>query len=173
MNWRHIHADLGDAAIVRSVADGDETVPTVIIGPVALVNPTTALSRPQLPNTLRTSSEVAGLLGFAGQSRWENERSPDLSAEASSVLGDARLSVEGSGVVEFVNVDDLAALTSTELNASVDRREQCVVLADLDVVAWVEPSATLANDDRARGDLLTVERLHTEALCIGVAPVAG
>ncbi len=45
MNRRNIHADPGDAAIVRSVADGNETVPTVIIGPVALVNPTTALVR--------------------------------------------------------------------------------------------------------------------------------
>jgi len=28
-----------DAAVVRSIADGNETVPTLVIGPVALVNP--------------------------------------------------------------------------------------------------------------------------------------
>lgn len=43
MNRRNIHADPDDAAIVRSIADGNETVPTVVIGSVALVNPTSAL----------------------------------------------------------------------------------------------------------------------------------
>ena len=45
MNRRNIHEDPDDAAIVRSVAGGNETVPTVIVGPVALVNPTTSLVR--------------------------------------------------------------------------------------------------------------------------------
>lgn len=45
MNRRNVHEDPNDAAIVRSVAGGSETVPTVIVGPVALVNPTTSLVR--------------------------------------------------------------------------------------------------------------------------------
>lgn len=36
---RNIWESPDDAAIVRSIADGNETVPTVIIGPVGLVNP--------------------------------------------------------------------------------------------------------------------------------------
>ena len=43
MNRYNIHEDADDAALVRSVADGNETVPTVFVGNVALVNPTTAL----------------------------------------------------------------------------------------------------------------------------------
>lgn len=35
-----IWEDEGAAALVRSVASGNETVPTVTVGPVALVNPT-------------------------------------------------------------------------------------------------------------------------------------
>lgn len=38
---RNIWEDEGAAAFVRSVADGNETVPTVRVGDVALVNPTT------------------------------------------------------------------------------------------------------------------------------------
>ena len=40
MNERNIWDNDEDAAVVRSVADGNETVPTVFVGPVALVNPT-------------------------------------------------------------------------------------------------------------------------------------
>ena len=36
----NIHKDPAAAAFVRSVANGNETVPTVAIGPVSLVNPT-------------------------------------------------------------------------------------------------------------------------------------
>ena len=39
MNLRNIQVSPDDAAIVRSLADGNETVPTVIIGPVGMVNP--------------------------------------------------------------------------------------------------------------------------------------
>ncbi len=35
----NIHKDPAAAAFVRSVANGNETVPTVSIGPVSLVNP--------------------------------------------------------------------------------------------------------------------------------------
>jgi hypothetical protein len=43
MHRRNIWEDPEAAAIVRSIADGDETVPTLIIGPVGLVNPTVGL----------------------------------------------------------------------------------------------------------------------------------
>lgn len=42
-NLRNIWENPDDAAIVRSIADGDETVPTLLIGPVALVNPSARL----------------------------------------------------------------------------------------------------------------------------------
>jgi hypothetical protein len=42
-NLRNISENPDDAAIVRSIADGNETVPTLIIGPIALVNPSARL----------------------------------------------------------------------------------------------------------------------------------
>lgn len=42
-NLRNIWDNPDDAAIVRSIADGKETVPTLVIGPVALVNPSARL----------------------------------------------------------------------------------------------------------------------------------
>jgi len=39
MNARNIWENPEDAAVVRSIADGNETVPTVIVGPVGMVNP--------------------------------------------------------------------------------------------------------------------------------------
>ncbi|MEM7095685.1 MAG: glutaredoxin domain-containing protein [Actinomycetota bacterium] len=38
-NRRNIWDDPADAAIVRSIANGNETVPTVVVGAVGLVNP--------------------------------------------------------------------------------------------------------------------------------------
>ncbi len=40
VNKRNIWDSPKDAATVRSIANGNETVPTVVIGPVGLVNPT-------------------------------------------------------------------------------------------------------------------------------------
>ena len=39
MNERNIWENPADADIVRSIADGNETVPTVIVGPIGMVNP--------------------------------------------------------------------------------------------------------------------------------------
>ncbi|MFT4597011.1 MAG: mycoredoxin [Paracrocinitomix sp.] len=39
MNERNIWESPDDADIVRSIADGNETVPTVIVGPIGMVNP--------------------------------------------------------------------------------------------------------------------------------------
>lgn len=41
-NRRNIWDNEADAGIVRSIADGNETVPTVVIGDVGLVNPSLA-----------------------------------------------------------------------------------------------------------------------------------
>ena len=43
MHRRNIWENADDAAVVRSIADGDETVPTVIVGPVGMVNPSLGL----------------------------------------------------------------------------------------------------------------------------------
>lgn len=52
----NIWEDPDAAARVRSVANGNETVPTVFVGDQALVNPTAA--------------QVASLLGMAPKKRW-------------------------------------------------------------------------------------------------------
>ena len=43
MHRRNIWENADDAAVVRSIADGDETVPTVIVGPVGMVTPSIGL----------------------------------------------------------------------------------------------------------------------------------
>lgn len=40
MHERNIWDNADDAAVVRAITGGDETVPTVIVGDVGLVNPT-------------------------------------------------------------------------------------------------------------------------------------
>lgn len=58
-NLRNIAENPDDAAIVRSIAGGNETVPTLIIGPVALVNPSARLVmatlREHAPHLLETN----------------------------------------------------------------------------------------------------------------------
>lgn len=39
LNKHNIWENPADAATVRSIADGNETVPTIIVGDVAMVNP--------------------------------------------------------------------------------------------------------------------------------------
>lgn len=60
MNRRNIWEDAEDAAIVRTIADGNETVPTVIVGPVAMVNPSIELVERTVaehaPHLLRSGS---------------------------------------------------------------------------------------------------------------------
>lgn len=50
VNLRNIWENPDDAAIVRSIANGHETVPTLIVGPVALVNPSARLVMATLRN---------------------------------------------------------------------------------------------------------------------------
>lgn len=39
LDKRNIWDDPGSAAVVRSIANGNETVPTVVVGEIAMVNP--------------------------------------------------------------------------------------------------------------------------------------
>lgn len=39
-NKHNIWTNPDDAALVREIAQGNETVPTLVVGPVAMVNPT-------------------------------------------------------------------------------------------------------------------------------------
>ena len=61
VHLRNIWENPDDAAIVRSIAGGHETVPTLIIGPVALVNPSARLVmatlREHAPHLLDSSNE--------------------------------------------------------------------------------------------------------------------
>lgn len=53
-----------------------------------------------------------------------------------------------------------------ELHNSIDEREDCVILAKANVVAWVHVCAVLADDDVTGDNLLAAELLHAKALCI-------
>lgn len=61
MNRRNIWENPDDAAVVRSIAGGNETVPTVIVGPVGMVNPSIRLIERAVaehaPHLLDTSGE--------------------------------------------------------------------------------------------------------------------
>ncbi len=48
MAEHNIHQNADDAARVRSVANGNETVPTIFIGNIALVNPSVTLVKKTL-----------------------------------------------------------------------------------------------------------------------------
>ncbi|KOX16526.1 glutaredoxin domain-containing protein [Nocardiopsis sp. NRRL B-16309] len=66
-----IWADPRAAAEVRSITGGDETVPTVVVGGSAMVNPSTsqvvAAVREHAPHLLRATEETSG--GDRGGSR--------------------------------------------------------------------------------------------------------
>src|SRR5688572_32960431 len=59
-----------------------------------------------------------------------------------------------------------------ELHDAIDLREQRPVAADADVLARVKLRADLANENAARGDVLTGEPLHAAHLRVRVATVA-
>ena len=64
------------------------------------------------------------------------------------------------------NVNDLATLALTELHAAIGESEQCVVLANAHVLAWVSTGTALADDDGSGADDSSVKHLHTKSLCI-------
>src|SRR5262249_384295 len=61
----------------------------------------------------------------------------------------------------------------TELNATVDQREQGMVLGQADIGARVPLGAALARDDVAGEHVLAAENLQAEPLTVRVAAVAG
>lgn len=60
----NIWTDPAAAAVVRSIADGNETVPTVVVGEMAMVNPTPAqvldAVRIQAPGLLDQTADTGG-----------------------------------------------------------------------------------------------------------------
>jgi hypothetical protein len=64
------------------------------------------------------------------------------------------------------DVYNLASTTLAELNASVSKSKQSVVLANAHVLAGVCLCATLANDDGSGRNDGAIENLYAEALCI-------
>jgi len=127
--------------------------------------------------------------GYKGRVEWIAQGRPQDLERLDALLAEAR-AVEGArggrevgereeGLQRVLrrllrqHVDELAALALAELHHAVRGREQGVVAAAADVLARVEPGAALAHEDRAGGDDLAVEPLHAEALCCGVAAVAG
>lgn len=73
-----------------------------------------------------------------------------------------------------VNADLLlSASDMLELHSSVDQSEQRVVLAETDIVAGTDRRASLADNDVARENCLTVRLLDTETLCVTVSAVLG
>ena len=64
------------------------------------------------------------------------------------------------------NVNDLATLALTELHAAIGKGEQCVVLANANILAGVSAGSALTNDDGSGADDSSVEHLYAKALCI-------
>src|SRR5262249_46447445 len=72
-----------------------------------------------------------------------------------------------------VDADEAAARAVVlELDDPGDLGEQRIVLAEADVLAGVEATAALADEDRAAGDEVAVVALDAEPLGVAVAPVA-
>src|ERR1700704_3969144 len=68
--------------------------------------------------------------------------------------------------------EDAALGFGTELNLTVDKREQGVVLAKADILARMPLGAALAGNNVAGDGVLTAEQLQTQALAVRVAAVA-
>ena len=60
-----------------------------------------------------------------------------------------------------------------ELDTSSDLCKQRVVLAEANVQPRTKPAAALTHENRAPGDEVAVEPLHSEALGIAVTTVTG
>jgi hypothetical protein len=81
--------------------------------------------------------------------------------------------VPGRCLETWEDVDNTTTAVDAEFNGASCECEQGVILAATDIVTWVEVRAALANNDFACVDQLATETLHTKALGIGVATVAG
>ena len=60
-----------------------------------------------------------------------------------------------------------------ELDGTVNQSEQGVIAADTDIDTGMDVGASLANQDVARQNELTVSALHTQALSLGITTVLG
>ena len=60
-----------------------------------------------------------------------------------------------------------------ELDGTVDQSKQSVITADTDIDTGMDMSASLANQDVAGQDELTVGTLHAQALSLGITTVLG
>ena len=77
-------------------------------------------------------------------------------------------------LVFCVNADLLAVTTpALKLHSAVDHSEQCVIGADANALTGMDVGTTLANEDVACGDELTVRTLHTKTLGLGISAVLG
>ena len=66
----------------------------------------------------------------------------------------------------------LVSAKTFESNSAFCSSKECVILADLNVQAGMEMSASLANDDVARFSNLSCVHLCAKALRVGIAAVA-
>ena len=81
--------------------------------------------------------------------------------------------LRGADELRSDDLDGLLIATAPgEFHDAIGEREERVVFAHADVRAGVELGAALAQDDIAGKDTLTAEFLHTQALALGVAPIA-
>jgi hypothetical protein len=62
--------------------------------------------------------------------------------------------------------EDAALGFGTELNVTVDKREEGVILAKADILARVPLGAALARNNVAGNDLLTAEQLYPQPLAV-------
>ena len=69
--------------------------------------------------------------------------------------------------------DGNLAVSFVVLDGTVRESEQGPIAASADVLACVQLSATLADDDVTGNDLLAAENLHAKTLAVAIAPVAG
>lgn len=58
-----------------------------------------------------------------------------------------------------------------EADDAIHLGKKCVILAASHVLARLQTSSALANDDGAAGDKLPAESLYSEPLCIRVAAI--
>jgi hypothetical protein len=92
-------------------------------------------------------------------------------------LGATALTSSFRDVMRFRSVDDDADETADtapvlKLHLALGGGKESVVSASFDVVAGLEVSASLADQNGARRDRLTVADLGAETLGVGVATVA-
>src|SRR5664279_588415 len=109
--------------------------------------------------------------------RWNYPRREDIPGrDAEQQRRPVRTASAGTNVAGLLSVrrgdvHDAAAALGAELHLALRKREQRVVATAADVLARVEVSAVLADDDLADAHGLTAEALDTKPLGVGVTAV--